>query len=170
MSVREAVNTSKAAALVVSIVIFVIAGVTLFLYLRPERAPVIDHCYYSDDDGKTYYVDTIYCVPPFQHDGATAVRAMVYTYDNGSKKYVAYLQRFTVEMKKKLDDACAAAVAQGKPLSSVAEFYSKEIPDRGLEIKLPGPSHPWIQRNTAAALDVMNNPPPDGGDREADVP
>jgi hypothetical protein len=138
--------------------------------LRSPSKVIIDSAYYTDDDGKSFFKDTIYCVPPFQHDGKTAVRAMVFTYANGTKEYVAYEMRYTAEWQKKLDAACAQAAKDGKPASSVPEFFSRDLADRGWEVRVPGSDGKWISRNDPQALTAMNNPSPDGSPREADVP
>jgi hypothetical protein len=147
-----------------------LAGVVTFLALRPAPSVVITNAYYSDDDGQTYFTDSIYRVPPFDHNGKTAVRAAVFTYDNGTKKYVAYLNRYTADWKKKLDSECAQAQSAGKPLSTIADFNSVELVTHGWEVKAPGPASTWIPRNSIQAGEVLNQPSPDGSPREVDVP
>ena len=154
----------------VAVVIFLVAGTVAFFSLRPTPKVIIDNAYYTDDEGKSYFTDTIYRVPPFDHDGKTAVRAMVFTYDNGNKEYVAYEMRYTDEWKKKLDAACAQAVKDGRALSSVQEFYSRDLADHGWEVHQPGSASAWVSRTGPQALNVMNQPSPDGSQREADVP
>jgi hypothetical protein len=170
MSVREAINTSKAASITVAVVIFLLAAAVAIMALKPQANVVITNAYYTDDDGQTYFSDSIYQVPPFDHNGKTAVRAMVFTYDNGSKEYVAFEMRYTDEWKKKLDAVCAQVVKDGKPLSSVPDFNSVELSQDGWEVKAPGPNHSWVPRNGPKASDVLNQPSPDGSPREADVP
>lgn len=127
----------------------------------------INSAYYTDDDGQTFFVDSVYRVPPFDHNGKTAVRAMRMTYDDGKKDFVAYLQRFTAPVKKKLDAACAAATAAGKPLSTVREFFSQDVFLNGLEVKKAGPGGTWVPRRSSEGIDIMNTPSPDGSAKEA---
>jgi hypothetical protein len=95
-------------------------------------------------------------VPPFDHNGKTAVRAVVYSYNGGHDQFCAYLQRYTADTKKRIDDALAEAAREGKTPDSVTLFNDKGILDFGIEIKLPGSGHPWVQRLGSDATALMN--------------
>src|SRR5271163_2656883 len=76
--------------------------------------------YFSDDDGKTFFAASSDSVPPFDHNGQTAVRA--YVFQCGSQEFVGYLERFTPSYHD-------AAVAHG---------ITPETIRFGREIKKPG--------------------------------
>lgn len=59
--------------------------------LPPDPLPT--KAYYTTDDGKTLFVDDAEQLPPFDHDGKPAVRAMVYSCDGGKTRFVGYLQK-----------------------------------------------------------------------------
>lgn len=171
MGLRETLNQKKSASILGAVALMLLAGGFLTYTQWPNRPLKIDKAYYTVDDGQTWFADSVYKVPPYEYDGKTAVRAMVYTYDHGSKTFCPYLQRFNAETKKRLDDAVAKATQDGKPLSSVDLFGSPEI-THGTEVKLPGPGHQWV-----SSMDVVNASKvfaaaqsPDGGDIDTAIP
>ena len=58
--------------------------------------------YFSDDDGKTFFVDDIDKVAPFDRGGKEAVRAYVYTCDDGATKFVGFLERYKPDAATKI--------------------------------------------------------------------
>ena len=66
----------------------------IFLQSRPARPPVVK-AYFTTDDGKTLFVDTLDRVPPFDRDGKPAVMAYVFTCDDGATRWVAYLSKYS---------------------------------------------------------------------------
>jgi hypothetical protein len=91
------------------------AGITLIgvlavgfeMFGRSHRAPAAaKEAFYSDDDGKTWFVDDIDKFPPFDHNGKPAYRAGVFRCGS-AEPFVAYLQRFTDREKKELQAAIA---------------------------------------------------------------
>jgi len=156
MGVREAINTKKSFGIGFSVLLMLIAGSIIAYTQWPQHRPKGDKAFYSDDDGQTYYKDSIYLVPPCDHNGKTTVRAVVYSYDGGHEQFCAFLQRYTQDAKKRIDDAVADAARQGKPPSTVALFNDLGIFRSGLEIKLPGAGHPWVPSQGPDATAVMN--------------
>jgi hypothetical protein len=68
-------------------VILMTTAIGVTAYNRwPAHLPKGDKACYTDDDGKTWFVDSAYKVVPFDHDGNQAFRALVFTYANASKK------------------------------------------------------------------------------------
>jgi hypothetical protein len=155
MGVREALNTQKSLGLGISVLCLLVAASIIVYTYKPQHRPKGDKAFFTDNDGQSYYEDSIYLVPPCDRDGKTTVRAMVYSYDGGRHQFCPYLQRFTKDAKKRLDDAVADAATQGKPPSSVSLFNDKGILTYGLEIKLPGPGHPWVPRLGTQGAAVM---------------
>ena len=85
--------------------ILLIAGlVTYRATLGQPHANVrmMNSAFFSDDDGKTWFIDDASKVPPFEHRGGAACRAEVYRYGNG-KKFVAYLEKFSDQQKPEIE-------------------------------------------------------------------
>jgi hypothetical protein len=92
-------------------------------------------CYFSDDDGKTWYIDDTKHVPPYDHNGKTAYRALLYKCPNG-KPFVQRLECFDADSKGKIE----AEIASGKPALSAEYQYLSH----GMMIKRPGETE-WVQ-------------------------
>lgn len=90
--------------------------------------------FYSDDDGKTWFLDDVVKITPFDHNGRQAVRAAVFRCPN-TGPFVAYLQKYSDQAKAKLD----AALATG-PSSGGAGMLELMAP---MDVKRPGDSN-WI--------------------------
>jgi hypothetical protein len=160
---REIINEKRSVSLGVAVVM-VGCAVAYFAYVhRPQSHPKGDKAFYTIDDGQSWFTDSIFRTPPFKHEGKLAVRAMVYSYDNGRHEFCPLLQRYTSDMKESLDDAAAQAVREGKPLSSIPLFSSPAALD-GIEVKAAGPGHEWVSRGDAdEASKVLNSvKSPDG--------
>jgi len=107
MSIREymaahpGIFTSAAFMLVVlcvGAVIMELRGSSIESY-RPTKA------FFTTDDGKTLFVDDVTKIPPFDHNGQQAVRAMVYTTDGGKDQWVQYLVKASDSEKQQLEKA-----------------------------------------------------------------
>jgi hypothetical protein len=70
---------------------------------RENSVHVQQEAFFTVDDGKTLFVDDVSKIPPFSKDGQDAVRAIVYTNDDGKSQWVGYLQEYTDEDKKTLE-------------------------------------------------------------------
>jgi hypothetical protein len=92
---------------------------------------LLNSAFYSDDDGSTWFVDDASKLPPFDHNGKPAVRAVVYRYDN-DKKFVAYLEKFS---DAELAQAQAAIAAHPQETSHWAQSP--------MQVKKPGDAK-WI--------------------------
>jgi hypothetical protein len=164
MGIREKINSTKIGA-VVGISTLGAAIAISAIYLWPS-GPHINYrmAFYSDDDGRTFFEDSLYKFPPFDHDGKTAVGAVVYV-DAHNDKFVGYLTRYTAETKRQLqkiyDDTSAHGSATDVQRAVLDYLHSPPVAGSGSEVKLPGPGNPWMPRGQ------MMNPPikmPDGGD------
>jgi hypothetical protein len=143
MGVRETLNKKQSVSVGLSI-LFVVLAAGIIVYSRmPEHRFAGKTSFYSDDDGSTWFIDSYYKSTPFDHNGNQAVHAVIYSYDHGNKTFCAYLMRHSAADKKRIDDAVADAARQGKPPSSVGLFEDKGIAN-DMEIRQPGPSHPWV--------------------------
>jgi hypothetical protein len=146
MGLREIINAKKSAFLGMAILMLMCAVGYFDFTHRTIPKPSGDKAFYTVDDGRTWFIDSIYKTPPFEHDGKHAVRAMVYSYDNGSRTFCPAVERYNPDMKLALDEAVAQAKHQGKPLSSISLFNLPDTLD-AMEVKLTGPGHDWVSRN-----------------------
>ena len=156
-SVREKLNDSKLGPIVAAGFVVVAIGVLVYLLWPAHRADATS-LYYSDDDGKTFFKDSVYNFPPFDHNGKTADEAMVLI-DRGSN-FVGYLIRYTPAAQKKLADLYNDDV-NNRHLSNkeiqhdiLMMMHNPDISLRGQEIKLPGPDNKWIPRSQFSTVTV----------------
>src|SRR5262245_55047824 len=82
--------------------------------------------FFSDDDGKTVFVDNASQLPPFMHKGKVANGCMVFSNDGGKAKIVGWLYRYTDEGKRRFEMQKAS---KGIPGPSPLEC---------IEVKKPG--------------------------------
>jgi hypothetical protein len=113
--------------------------------------------FYSDDDGQTYFKDSIYRLAPFDHNGKIADIAVVCT--DGTRNFVGYLERYTPEARKQLQEVYDAnPTAHYKTIDLMA---SPAISLKGMEVKLPGNENSWAPRSGMRPPDVQS---PTGGE------
>jgi hypothetical protein len=70
-----------------------------------DTIAVATKAFYTIDDGKTLFVDDINKIPPYQKDGKTAVKANVFSCDDGKNRFVGYLEMYTPQDKAMLEKA-----------------------------------------------------------------
>ncbi len=94
-----------------------------------------DRAFFSDDDGKTYFQDSVSNFPPFDHNGTTAYGATVLRC-SGGKPFVAYLQKY--------DPATVMRIQAWMKQSPTSQSKPALIPwDPIAEVKKPGESN-WF--------------------------
>lgn len=162
MGIREKLNENPAITTGVTIGIIVIAlfyiidsQITNFIFGDNPNSGRITAMYYTTDDGATYFEDEAEKLPPFQKDGKDAVRCYVYSCDGKKTKFVAYLERLTPEVKKKIEDSRKAPHdPNGVPAADIDMLQND-----GTEVKKPGTGK-WVKRNTpeGEALASVNCP------------
>lgn len=105
--------------------------------------------YYTTDDGKTYYADDYHKVPPYDKDGKTAVVAKVFRdLDNTSDPaFVGYLQRYTAQGKKMMEERQKAQGGNIAPMEGLAP---------PVEYKRPG-EPAWYPATDARAAALIND-------------
>jgi hypothetical protein len=106
LSVREFVNRRSTVLIVAALVVTGMALILVMYELRFVYRPAykITQRYFSDDDGASYFADSIDQIPPFDHNGKPAVIAYVFTCGSGSP-FIGYLERFTPRGVKALQQA-----------------------------------------------------------------
>lgn len=165
-SVREKLSEGKL-GLVAGISLIAVAAVIIVYYCWPAPRANALYLYYSDDDGASYFKDSVYKFPPFDHDGRQAVEARVLL-DRGSK-FVGYMIRYTPEAQKRLQDRYNEAVNNHMSSADIQHdiltfMHSPEILGRGQEAKLPGADNKWVpmSRFTTAAVKTPSGDLPEG--------
>jgi hypothetical protein len=154
MTVREKLR-EKGTGIAVAASMILLAVIIAGYYLWPSSSKTAyKRAFLSDDDGQTYYVGSIYDLPPIDHSGKTANVAMVY--NDGHQNFVAFLQRFKPDARKKLQDILDANKDQ--PQTVIGEMGAVILAG-GMEIKLPGPQNKWVPSSMLGSLHVHG---PDG--------
>src|ERR1700728_1321992 len=144
ISIRESLQKNRKLGFTVAAILILATLIIAARYLWPNTASNDSlSAFFTDDDGQTYFKDSIFKLPPFDHNGREADLAIVCT--NGKNNYVACLERFTPEARKKLQDVYDANPdATFKVLDLMA---SPEINLNGMEFKDPGGSNSWTARS-----------------------
>ena len=143
MGIRETLNRNPSIATGTTLAIIVIA-VAFIVYSYSQggasSAKQPTKAFFSVDDGKNWFEDDIAKLPPFDHEGKEAVRVMLFRCGNG-KPFAGYLERYTAEVKKQLEEARSASTGPGgkAPARSPQDIASLAvIMKMGKEIKKPG--------------------------------
>jgi hypothetical protein len=154
MTLREKLNDKKVGA-GVAVALLLLACIILtyyFLSHSSEHANVSTR-YYSDDDGQTYFKDTLFKFPPFDHDGKTAVQAVLG--ESNGHDFVAYLMRYTPEAQKQLQQKYYDAEKNGlSPQKNVLDLVTQLSGE--IQVKLPGSGHSWLPVSQVGTLDVKS--------------
>jgi hypothetical protein len=110
--------------------------------------------FYSIDDGKNFFVDEAGKIPPFKKDGKDAVRAHVFTCDGGKTKFVGYLESYSPQDKKIMEDT----IAGKRPASPYPGYTGQAM------VKKPGMPQfiPLMPQTTTQYAAVVQVTCPDG--------
>lgn len=149
MGIRETLNKNPAMTTGVTAGIIVLALVVIVWQVWPSRETTLLHrkFFFTVDDGKTYFADDFYKIPPFKHSsGREAVRAHVYQANEKSKPYVGWLEKFPDQIKPKLDKIAS------DPKQREQLWFTPEFRDEMYKlVKTPGGGN-WVQ----GTPDVVN--------------
>jgi hypothetical protein len=159
VGIREKLNDNPRIATGAMVLVILLAVGFIGLQLWGDRPPPPPKkAYFTIDDGKTWFVDDINKVAPFEHEGQQAVRCQVFTCNDG-EPFVAYLERYSAEAKKKLEEAREKG-AEAAPDPALWETMAMG----GVEVKKPGDAKaPWVkQMDYQKAAEIMQAKCPDG--------
>jgi hypothetical protein len=161
MSVREKLNSNRVMGFLVAAILLIAATVQAAYFLRPTaKHQSATGTFYTDDDGQTYFMESIYKFPPWDHNGKQANIAVVYSSSSG--KFVAYQVRYTAAAQKELQDLYAKAQRGECPLADVNRLMTTQrIGFVGREVKMRG-TNKWVPM-TAVPRPIPIKAP-DGGD------
>lgn len=143
MSVREKLNSNRIMGFFVAVVLLIVATVQAAYFLWPTvKHQSATQTFYTDDDGQTYFMDSIYKFPPWDHNGKEANFAVVYSSASGN--FVAYQVRYTGGAQKELQDQYAKAQRNECSLADVNRLMTSErVAIAGREAKMRG-TDKWV--------------------------
>lgn len=157
MGIRQTLNENPAVSIGITAGIILIAIIIIVWEMMPSRggAAAGRQQFYTDDDGKTWFADDATKIPPFKDkDGKMAVKAVLFRC-KGSKPFVAYLEQFSPEGVKKMEQA-RSQPGGSRALGAMMQQLT--------EVRKPGVSH-WVKytpQSPQAYLDVTTPTCPDG--------
>jgi len=131
-----------------------------------RAANALTQAWFSDDDGATWFADSQWMIPPFDHNGKMADRAYIYSCNGAKSPFCAFLSRFTPAAKKALDDAHQAARDGKAP--PPAGLYER-LASTSLEFKKPGQST-WVNIQDPRVALVRKIDCPPGSNVQAVLP
>jgi hypothetical protein len=138
MLIRETIERHQKASRLIGLLIIVTALGSAYTFFRKPTNGTETGQWFTVDDGATYFVDSSDPIPPFDHNGKTAVKAHLAREDSGSALKVIYLERLT--------PAARAAAAKIRAKSPVSAEELRDIAT-GQEYKVPGESQWHTFRN-----------------------
>lgn len=147
MSVRKIVNKSPAIVLFMVVVALAASAWTLWSQNSQAGAPKPPTVgYFTVDDGKTWFVDDLHKLPPFEKDGKEAVRAHIFTC--GNTRICGYLERYTERAKILIEEGRRRPIVPGHPQAPNGELVA--MAQGALEVKRPG-DETWENMNEGGA-------------------
>jgi hypothetical protein len=161
MSIRETINEKPGIGAALAGAMLVVGVIVAYRYHvnHPSELSRIGTTFYSEDDGQSYYRDSLYRFPPYSDGDKTAVMAVVFS--DGQQNFVGLLQRYTPDAQKRLADEYAKVQGGSEPLAQLyALMGSPEIRNSGTELKLPGAGNQWVLRSSNPQLKLKS---PSGG-------
>lgn len=129
MAIREALQKKQSIAAIIAIVFILAMCAIIVRNVTNTEGGFANSAYYSDDDGKSFFVDDALKIPPFDHGGKWAVKAHVYRC--GSEKSVHYLERYTEKGRAAAQESLRRS--GGKEVS-----LPESLVPTGVEYKRPG--------------------------------
>lgn len=158
MSLRELMDKNKQITTAAGGVLLVAAIALIIYQLSPEKPSKYE--WYSNDDGATWFRDSIRRAPPFDKDGKPA--ALVKVYECNGKKFVASMTRFKPEAQKKMAAFYEAEDHGQNPDPNSVIAYSNQV-----EYKRPGDKQ-WTS-DMAAYTSMLLVKCPDGSAQEPTI-
>ena len=163
MGVREKLRDHPRVAAVIAALAVICGGSFLYLQVAgstPRFGPPRE-LFVTVDDGKTYFAAPAEQLPPFQHEGKTALRA--YVFACGGTPFVGYVERYSDRAKTLMLEGWKAQQEKSGPPSMNPEMLN------GIEVKRPGETT-WIRHSDLArAAEIMNVRCPDQTDKKAEM-
>jgi hypothetical protein len=159
VKIRETLRENQALGIGVSIAaLLLIGGMAWSMFGRlAEQVSMASELYFTEDDGKTLFVDDSANIAPFLRNGKEAVQAGVFQC-NGKSPFVGYLLRYAEAGRKEL-----MKLSEAERRSTAANVI--KLRQKYGQVKRPGESK-WqlIEDEQSVGIgDIMTPPCPDGG-------
>jgi hypothetical protein len=100
LGIREKINQNSAVSVGIGVCILLGGAIAIGLELKGNNGLPPALCYYTVDDGKTWFSDGSTKLPPFDHDGQPAVRCLVFKGPSG--KFAGLLEKYSDDVRAKL--------------------------------------------------------------------
>ena len=164
MGIRQTMNENPGVSIGITAGVILLVIIIIVYELMPRRASTtanLNQTFFSTDDGQTWFADDASKLPPFMKDGKPAYKAVVFRCGNG-KPFVAHLERFTEEGKKRAEEARQKT---GRAYAGMGVMSM-------LEVKKPG-QPTWVRLSNDTSRqwsEIMKVTCPDGGSPEPVLP
>jgi hypothetical protein len=162
MGIRETLKEKPSVGIAIAAIFVLLTAVITVARFWPTKTADLSQSYYSDDDGQTWFADSAFRVPPFDHNGKTAFGAQIFSYADGKKQFCAYLVQYTPDAKKKMEAALADAARKGEAPGSITLYQDRTFTKNGLRVKKPGAGNSWMSYGDPKANEVFTIKSPDG--------
>ena len=149
MDVRGFIRQRPSVAAAVAGVMIVGAAVAIYVQARDLGPPGPGKAFFTTDDGRTFFVDSVRRLAPFDRDGKKAYRAHVF--ECGGKRIVGFMSGYTPEALKLVEEA-QRAKAEGRPPPNPHQLAS--VATMGLMVKRPG-DLAWVPQADAARATMI---------------
>ena len=160
MGIRETLNKKPAFAAGAASLL-VIAAVAVLLWANRGVPDRLTEVYYSDDEGKTWFADSVDRVYPFDRNGKQAHRAYVYQCGD-NPPFVSYLARLTDSARAKITEL------QAKPNDPEAAGQIAKLRGTSIEVKRPADAK-WVPLFSPAGEAIARHPTCPDGARARDL-
>lgn len=173
MSLRQKMNENPALGGVVAVVLFAAAVGGIWYSMSPKSVSKPTKAYFTDDDGKTLFADSVDKITPFDHGGKEAVRAYVYTCDGGKTQFVAYLEKMPPGYKpappvaETAPKAAPKNEAEARAMAAAAPPAAKPGAFQAL-VKKPGDKE-WLKPGSAGYFGLVSVKCPSGSSGQLDL-
>lgn len=137
MSFRDDINQKPGIFIGVSAAIVVLAIIWLVYSLRgskPVAGVITTKAFFSDDDGKSFYVDDISNIPPYEHSGKKAYRARVYEVKGSGQRFVGYLESYDDKAKKQIEEAIKKGIDPATAMQGIDILVKKPGPGKWVKV------------------------------------
>jgi hypothetical protein len=140
MHIREKLDQFKSAGAIAAVLMIIGACIYAYMNSGDLRPPGYRSVFFTTDDGKTWFEDSVENVAPYTKDGKQAVQAHVYSCNGGKVKFVGYLERMSPEAKAEID--------KYKAMNSMPDTpTAQRIYEGGVQVKRPGEPE-WKSKST----------------------
>ena len=153
MGIRQKINEHPVLTSIATGIILLAALVFIIIQAtkKPRAVPARTKDYYTTDEGKTWFADSVNKVPPFDYNGQEAVRARIYRCGKGPE-FVFRLERYRPQAKKQIEELLSKPEDQRVGINVLWE---------DVEMKRPGGTK-WFRMEEVEDGKLLNPRCPDG--------